>query len=455
MVVIVWKRGKKEMTNICLICGNHTEKHICEKCKSITDLEKLCNDIIAYIPGKIDNPDANPTWEEIAQSFDSTKKFSELAFELAEEELESPRKEYHQVHSIVGEYSSIIKGKRNWFYEVCERIINEEGISNLERNRLKGLLLDSYCSDYKYFDAENIAAELVIEEDLPWQAYSSLADFLIKTRRYDEAEEVIEKAKAIFDNNGLALNKFQKLITECEKYRTNQENGKKEYIPCPKENKEQIVKGYYDYLKSIGIDADIPKSIPKPITKAEYPEPVIINEPYFDSFVAYDFETTGFSSSLDCIIEVGAVKVVNGVVVDSKEFIFSEYVKPFKSKITSKITEITGITSEDVENSRQMWEVISDFMKFVGDDVLVGYNNASFDSKFLARAGRYAHVIVKNPQFDVYKYIVKAKDTIGYKGENCRLTTLAEYYGIENPMAHRAWADALTTARVYMKLKEL
>lgn len=442
------------MSYLCLACGTDSERCICDKCRQTADIEQLCNEIIKYTPGILNNPNANPIWEKIAKALDYSSKFSEFAFTLAEE-LESPRKEYQQVHSIVGEYTCIQRTKKPWFYDTYEKCIDREGLSDWERFRLKGLMLDALYTDYRYFDADKIAIELVDVEKLPWQTAGSLADFYIKTRRYDEAETVLANAKSVYPDENIAVNRFDKLAADCEKYRINGEKGKKEYMPSPKEDKDKAVANYIEFLGSIGIDVKVAGKTPKPIPEEEYPDPVIVSEPDFDSFVAYDLETTGFSHSADCIIEIGAIKVINGEVVDSKEFIFSEFVKPYKKSLSDEVSKLTGITREDIQDARPMWDVVKDFMDFVGDNVLVGYNNTAFDSKFLARAGRYAHVLITNPQFDVLKYIRQVKGKIGYTGEDCKLTTIGEYYGIKNPAAHRAWADAVTTAKVYLKMKEL
>ena len=102
-----------------------------------------------------------------------------------------------------------------------------------------------------------------------------------------------------------------------------------------------------------------------------------------------------------------------------------------------------------------MWEVIPDFMRFVGDDILVGYNSIKFDAKFLCRAGRYCNEIYPNKHFDVLRYVKELKDTIHYNKANFELATVGEFLEIENPEAHRALADAITTAKIYLKLKEM
>jgi DNA polymerase-3 subunit alpha (Gram-positive type) len=240
-------------------------------------------------------------------------------------------------------------------------------------------------------------------------------------------------------------------------------------MPNPKENKDIVRKAYLDSLASIGIDAELPpptmggyidkdgrrSKYPIPIPKDKYPVSREIREANFDSFVAFDFETTGLNTTIDSIIEIGAVKVVNGNIVDSEEFTFQELVKPFKKSLNQKITDITGITKEEVANAREMWEVTPDFMRFVGNDILVGFNNVRFDSKFLVRAGRYSNLIIENPHFDVMRYAEQFKEKLDIDGKGVSLKNLSEKLGIENPRAHRALADAMTTAAIYLKLKEM
>lgn len=132
-----------------------------------------------------------------------------------------------------------------------------------------------------------------------------------------------------------------------------------------------------------------------------------------------------------------------------------ELVRPFKKRLSTKITELTGITKEDLEDARQMWEVIPEFMEFVGDDILVGYNSVGFDAKFLCRAGRYCNKVYENKHFDVLKFARESAKKINYTGQDLKLTSVGEFLGIDNPNAHRALADAITTAKIYLKLREI
>ena len=95
------------------------------------------------------------------------------------------------------------------------------------------------------------------------------------------------------------------------------------------------------------------------------------------SYIAFDLETTGLSPQEHEIIEIGALKVREGKVVDR----FMEFVHPDKL-ITPMITNITHITNDMVAGARSCPEVIHDFLSFCEDDVLIGHN-VMFDYSFV------------------------------------------------------------------------
>ena len=88
-----------------------------------------------------------------------------------------------------------------------------------------------------------------------------------------------------------------------------------------------------------------------------------------DTYVVFDLETTGFSSVKDKIIEIGAVKVVEGRITER----FSTFVNP-KRPIPFEITQLTGISDQMVMDAPDIESVLPDFMEFVGDAVLVAHN---------------------------------------------------------------------------------
>lgn len=449
---------------VCLSCGKEIDGCLCEECRQKIDIEELCEKIRAYTPKILDNPNINPIWENVASEMGQSYNFRNMAFALADY-LPSPRKEFQKILCIVGTNIRVPRASKTWFYENYEQIIGTEGLDKEEKLRLKGLMLEALYQDYRYPEADELASELLERSTLPWNAIYVIAEFFSQTRRYDEADDAISVGNKLNSDNENVLRQFAELSEKNNKRRTAADAGKKEYLPNPKENKAEAIKKYTEFMASLGIDVTVSSTsfssggktlrYPTPIPKGEYPDPFEKREADFDSFVAFDFETTGKYPETDAIIEVGAVRVVNGQIVESAEFTFQEFMKPFKKGLPAVITKLTGITKDELKDARQMWEVIPDFMKFVGDDILVGYNSIGFDVKFLCRAGRYCNEIYTNKHFDVWRYARELKDTINYTGANFKLATVGEFLGIENPEAHRALADAITTAKIFLKLKEM
>ncbi|MCI8520298.1 MAG: hypothetical protein HFE50_02255 [Clostridia bacterium] len=428
---------------ICLKCGMDHTMYICDDCKKNCDLEKLCNEIMSY-DIKEGN---NEIWNSIINNLDSPYDFRKIVFTLSEE-LMSPRKEYTQICCLAGSSWYVPKANHELLLDLHSKIIDSNGLNQDEKNKIRGLAMSAYIADYRYAEAEQLASELTQYDNLPYQAYYTLGDFYIKTRRYDIAERVLNDGLLLYENIPTAKLKINELLMDSQSRRNSDKNGKKEYMPASKEARVK----YVNFLTSINIDVELPVSKPKPIAKDKYPDFVETTNPMFDSFVAFDVETTGLSPARDSIIEIGAIKVINGEVIESKEFIFREFVKPYERKITSKNTEITGITEDDVKDARKMWEVIPDFLDFAGNLPLVGFNSVSFDSKFLMRAGRYSHRVITNQQFDVMRYAKRFNDILGLQNK-ASLGLLSDKLGIENPQVHRALADAITTAKVFLTLK--
>ena len=439
---------------ICVKCGKDIDSCLCESCRQGTDIEKLCLDIISYRPGAGENE----LWERIIAGMYSPYNFRNIVFALSDE-LPTPRKEYLRVLALAGESSNLPKASRPWFYETYEGIRDAEELTEAERNRLHGIAVGAYYMDYEYNTADEVASVLCASEEIPWQACYNLAEFYTVTRRYDSADEVIEDALIRFAGDPFIVQTMQNRAEKNASQRKKADAGKQEYMPNPKENRDEARRKYIDFLTSIGIEATVPAPTPKAqhvIPRDQYPSPIETRETDFDTFVAFDLETTGRSSKIDSIIEIAAVKVLGNQVVETAEFTFQEFVKPLDhKKVSREITELTGITNEEVYAARPIWEVLPDFMSFAGDAVLLGFNCIVFDSRFLVRAGRYSNLIIENKYFDVMRYTDRFKDKLGLDTQKVSLSELAEVLNIENPQAHRALSDAITTARIFLKLKSM
>lgn len=159
-------------------------------------------------------------------------------------------------------------------------------------------------------------------------------------------------------------------------------------------------------------------------------------------YVSFDLETTGLDIENDAIIEIGALKVINGKVTER----FMEFVKPKKS-ISPMITNITGITNEMVANARPTEDIIRDFVDFCDDYMLIGHN-ILFDYKFTKKyASKYGFPFEKRG-LDTLRIARKTLRQLETKS----LGGLCEYYNITNQAAHRAYHDALATAKIYHML---
>ena len=99
-----------------------------------------------------------------------------------------------------------------------------------------------------------------------------------------------------------------------------------------------------------------------------------------NTYIVIDLETTGLSAKLDKIIEIGAVKFVEG----KEQEVFSSYINP-GVKLPERIVELTGITDADVQDAPYIEEVLDELEAFLGGEILLGHN-LLFDYSFLKRA---------------------------------------------------------------------
>ena len=169
---------------------------------------------------------------------------------------------------------------------------------------------------------------------------------------------------------------------------------------------------------------------------------------YIKDYVLYDLETTGVSSNYDEVIEIAAVKVRNGKVVEE----FSELVNPGRA-IPFAASLVNNITDEMVADAPLFEEVLGRFVEFIGDDVLVGHNIYSFDMKFIYRdCERYFEKTLTNDYVDTLKIAKICFPDWKHR----RLADLANYYGLTTEGAHRALADCKMNQKVFELLgKEL
>ncbi|MCR4923640.1 MAG: PolC-type DNA polymerase III [Lachnospiraceae bacterium] len=164
-----------------------------------------------------------------------------------------------------------------------------------------------------------------------------------------------------------------------------------------------------------------------------------------DSCVVFDIETTGFSPVNDSIIEIGAVKVVNGEIRER----FSEFVNP-KRSVPYRISKLTGITDEMLEDADYITQVLPRFLEFSKDAVMVAHN-ANFDISFIKQKSRDLGI----------DYSPSYIDTVGLARvllpdlNRFKLDTVAKALNVSLENHHRAVDDAGATAEIYVKFVKM
>ena len=169
------------------------------------------------------------------------------------------------------------------------------------------------------------------------------------------------------------------------------------------------------------------------------------------TFVVLDLETTGGAAHLGAAItEIGAVKVCAGEVLAE----FKTFVNP-QHPIPAYITELTGITDEMVFQSPPIQEILPMLFEFLEspESTVIVAQNAPFDLSFLTFAARthgYAW-----PKFPVLDTAIIARKVLSRdEVPNCKLGTLAQFFGTETTPNHRALDDARATVDVFHGLLE-
>jgi len=165
-----------------------------------------------------------------------------------------------------------------------------------------------------------------------------------------------------------------------------------------------------------------------------------------NSVIVLDFETTGLSPNQgDRAIEIGAVKLQDGIVVDT----FQELMNP-GFRISGFIEGYTGITNAMLNSAPSCSEVMVQFADFIGNDNLVAHN-ASFDKRFLDAE---LDVIDRSYSGEFACSMLIAR-RLYQEAPNHKLGGLVEYKQIENDgVFHRALADSEVTAKLWLKMLE-
>ena len=162
-------------------------------------------------------------------------------------------------------------------------------------------------------------------------------------------------------------------------------------------------------------------------------------------YVVFDIETTGLDTNNDRIIEIGAVKVEDGIVLEEFEMLINPGfpIPPF-------ISNINHIYDDMVEKAEYPGVVLTKFYNFIKDvNFLIGHNAKRFDYPFLE--SEFDRNYIKYDKFQIKDTIWVARSKV--KGlKSYSLAALCRVFNISNKDAHRALSDVYATHQVYLEL---
>ena len=161
-----------------------------------------------------------------------------------------------------------------------------------------------------------------------------------------------------------------------------------------------------------------------------------------ETYIVFDVETTGLSAVYNTIIELAAVKIHKGEVIER----FESFANPHEP-ISDLISELTGITDDMVKDAPEVDEVLLKFYEFIGDHTLAAHN-ASFDMGFIQMGYKKLGKEIKNPVIDTLELARFVLPDL----RNHRLNTLCKKFDIELLNHHRAVYDAEATGYLLFKL---
>lgn len=161
---------------------------------------------------------------------------------------------------------------------------------------------------------------------------------------------------------------------------------------------------------------------------------------YPKDYVVVDIETTGLSPIQNEIIELSAIKVIDGEITET----FSKLIKP-TGRVSSFITSLTGITEKMLEDGYDLKETLKEFRGFCKNHIIMGHN-IKFDIRFLdANLQKTLGTVLENDYIDTLRIARFSLPEL----RSHKLGLLAQHYGFNIQGMHRALKDCQVTNLCY------
>lgn len=168
------------------------------------------------------------------------------------------------------------------------------------------------------------------------------------------------------------------------------------------------------------------------------------------SYTVVDVETTGLHPEWDRVIEIGAMKIQNGIPGERFSSLLRPPFKQWGQYVMPAITKLTGITNEMLEKAPEAATVLKKFVTFLGNDPVVGYN-VDFDMAFLQE---HFQKLLGRPLANSWVDVLPMVQFLFPHWEHHRLADAVAYYHLTNARAHRALSDVEATWQVFEKVHQ-
>ena len=367
----------------CLICGKEiNDGVVCNECSEKVT-EELCYKVAQY---DYHNPD-NEVWGEVIRQLDEPFKFRGLSLELSDY-VDEKRREFVKLQCMNKMNSSklgISVYNSDFVLEYAKKNIDNDTLSNEEINLSKAFLLQ--CYEFKQlWELTEKLSDSIDTDSVFIDTALILSDYYMKLRRYTQAIEILEKAKADFKGDDVQ-DRISKLI---ENYKGRENGSKKAYAPQNRDNK--II--FYEYLDKCGIEHERLKNPKRKIKESEFKPFKRYENGVPGTYISLWF-TAEYYMKADEVVEVSALHVTDGKITDR----FQSFIYPINESKNPKY-----VKKEDFINAPVIRDVFCKLLDFIKDDIvaIAGFETQKVYFSRLARYSLMDHV--DNEIFDVVEY---------------------------------------------------
>ena len=358
----------------CLCCGKDSDAFLCENCRTIKNLDLIFDDIVRYN----DETCENSYIKEYATSLEKTYLVRNIASELfalfPDEKLDYYLCVYYA------------EARDERFEKIALQYLSENNLDKIRAQHVLFYLLDEYSRKFDMYSPAQWCEKVETSDNVLFDIYVRVIEYYSRIGKYEKAQAVLSKAiftaisgpadKFFVFKQENAANKTDKLKNDLDRYKAG-----KPYWPTTEERRK-IIAEFYDKK---GITH--PRITPKPtkIKESDFTPPRITYTVDENNYTTFWFDDAFTISKMRVAYSVAAVKVRDSVITDR----FSSFINPNEGTATVKdAAKKAGVDADTIKNAPDIDLVMTDFFKFVGDDVLVT-SEIGNQRRLLSRGARY------------------------------------------------------------------